>query len=1241
MDNWDDDWNEDYQNEEDFSDGYQISDGESDLPPESLEGLLNEYGQYIDGRDDVTGLKADNTREWISASRESRIANKEIREFERARDSLELTGNSPDERMGKMTAADLQLGRFSHMPAGVRQAAKDFLEGKDLGLSRLDAAVAREDFASIIGGSPTNFAKQLKVDGSELPSEVHTIDPISGSVTGSRSVTSKQDVSTALSMIKDTAGAYLDKGVGANLAGFAYTEKDRVENEESLKEAFDIIEKASGLFIHNKTVGSGVEGKRRKAVKEALTDRLLSGTFSEGSQSILPLPNEVPVLGLKPTLSYEGYLGTSFDRVGFEIEAEKRGWVYGDKEWFQNKPDIKTSLFGKATSEEDKRARNYKHQQLVDDLHRARGILRKAFPTLRDESAGRENTSGWDRPYGEQALEFEARDIANTLGLDMNANLIDKGKTELTFSKTSQGKLVAHRSTGSEKGGQYGEKELSEVDVFTNLYKDNSELKDFLRSKNADFDEENISSDFVKWQLDRGAEYSDGEFIFDEDATGPVIPDMERFLRSRDSFIDDGIAQRTPEWYAARKGLITASTLIDKDGKQLTSEQLASDLAKRKLGIDEEFHGNDYSAMGSKAEPKVLAAFLNKMKSEGTPLAHKEVGLITKDEYGGMGVSPDGKLFDEKGNSAGLLEMKYLTSFDKISKYEAQMQMQMMVTGEEQTHFFAMNRYTDETIHKVIKADPKFQKKLKERIDAAQEIAGGLTTAKSVKQLEAKMMEEVQTAAQRSGKGDATGQTSSVNLNEEVEEIESFPLASAINKSTGVSGDSSDPAPYFRSLEQKDRKDALNRGFKSVEEMEKFDSAAIQDKEKAKADAEVAKAAKERAKADQEASKASKQFTQSVKDAVKNLSGFAVGANESSMDTIRAAAMSGMSAEQARGIEFAMTESGATLQGARTTIAAAGNLQAKFNDVTQAGGALTSLTKAWEGAGLSKSFGKMPSMKDMQGKSSPEIIAFVKDLISQAESPEQARQIAGVFGMEQLATSTATGSEILEAGILNEDGARGFNEVLTNITNTVQTATESAVNFTGSVGGAVIGAGVVAGGLAGAISKVSTVNAARNAVKATQTNTSTKGGISNLAKAGLNNAGAAASKVAKAGTPLAAVAGVGRLALGVEDDGGIADSLLDIAEFTAAGAAFGPAGAVVGAVAGVGNEIGEMAGWWDNSSADDIPTKDIVDKPTISRGESKVNNVNDIDVNVSVTPDGVKTNVTANGEDYSDTEVYN
>jgi hypothetical protein len=1241
MDNWDDDWNEDYQNEEEFNDGYQISDGESDLPPDSLEGLLNEYGQYIDGRDDVTGLKADNTREWISASKESRIANKEIREHERALDALELTGNSPDERMGKMTAADLQLGRFSHMSAGVRSVAKEFLEGNDFSLSSLDAMVAREEFASIIGGSPTSFAKQLKVDGSELPSEVHTIDPISGSVTGSRSHRSEQDISTALGMIKDTAGAYLDKGVGANLAGFAYTEEKKVQNEDSLREAFSIIEEASELFIHPKTVGSSVEGQRRKAVKESLTNRLLSGTFSEGAKSILPLPNELPVLGLKPTLSYEGYLGTSFDRVGFEIEAEKRGWVYGTKEWFQNKPDIKTSLYGKATSEEAKRARDYKHQQLVDKLHIARKTLREAFPTLRDESAGQANTSGWDRPYGDQALEYEARDIANTLGLDMNANLIDKGKSDLTYSEDSQGRLTAHRSTGTEKGGQYGEKELSEVDVFSNLYKDNPELKNYLRSTNVNFDEENISSEYVKWQLSRGAEYVDGEFIFDEDATGPVIPDMERFVRSRESYIDEGIEQRTPEWYAARKGLITASTLIDKDGKQLTSEQLALDLSKRKLGVDKEFIGNDYSAMGSRAEPKVLAAFLNKMKSEGTPLSHKEVGLITKDEYGGMGVSPDGRLFDAEGESAGLLEMKYLTKFDNIEKYEAQMQMQMMVTGEEQTHFFAMNRYTDETVHKVIKADPKFQKKLKERIDAAQDIAGGLTTAKSVKQLEVKLMEEVQTAAQRSGKGDATGQTSSVDLSKEVEEIKSFSLVDAINKSTGVSGESSDPAPYFRSLEQKGRKDALNRGFNSVEDMEKFDASALQDKEKAKADAEVAKAAKERAKADEEASKASKQFTQSVKDAVKNLSNFALGANESSMDTVRAAAMSGMSAEQARGIEFAMTESGATLQGARTTIAAAGNLQARFNDVTQAGGALTNLTKAWEGAGLSKSFGKMPSMKDMQGKSSPEIIAFVKDLISQAESPEQARQIAGVFGMEQLATSTATGAEILDAGILNEDGARGFNEVFTNVTNTIQTVSESAVNFTGSVGGAVVGAGIVAGGLAGAIGKVSTVNAARNAVKSTQTNSATKGNISNLAKSSLSGIGAAASKVAKAGTPLAAVSGVGRLALGVEDDGGVADSLLDIAEFTAAGAAFGPAGAVVGAVAGVGNEIGEMAGWWDTSDADDIPTKDIVDKPTISRGGTKVNNVNDIDVNVSVTPDGVKTNITANGEDYSDMEVYN
>jgi hypothetical protein len=104
---------------------------------------------------------------------------------------------------------------------------------------------------------------------------------------------------------------------------------------------------------------------------------------------------------------------------------------------------------------------------------------------------------------------------------------------------------------------------------------------------------------------------------------------------------------------------------------------------------------------------------------------------------------------------------------------------------------------------------------------------------------------------------------------------------------------------------------------------------------------------------------------------------------------------------------------------------------------------------------------------------------------------------------------------------------------------------------------------------------------------------------------------------------------------GIEDDGGVADSLMDIAEFTMAGAGFGIKGAAVGAVAGVGNELLEMAGF---SFEDIVPSKGIADKPVMSRGND-INNVNDIDVNVVVNKDGVETNVRSNGEDYTDYEA--
>lgn len=1336
--------------------GYQIADDiENDWETAfsvdiSGSGSVIPNSAAIDFRYDQTGQLASD-KEWNPTKQESYIINKAQRELEK----LEATSVSPDERMGKMTAADLQLGRFSHMEASVRLATIDFLTGFDnLGLSPLHAEGAREKFGALINMSAGDFARQIIVDPSEIPSEITSTNSITGnSETISRPYDSKAQ-RLAVGMVKDTAGYYLEKGVGERLAGQG-TSKQIAEAEMELQDALADVKDITDLYIHDNTIGSEVEGARRKAVENAVIQRALHGTFGEDASSILALPNELGVLGVKPTLSFRGFSGTKFDRLGFSKEAEKRGWVYGTETFFEHMPNIKSSLFGKIDSsdEDSVRMRDYKHQEAVDKMQRIRKVLRKNFPTHRDESAGQDNTSGWDKSYNEQSIAQDAWDLAASLGYDMErpdlnpnmksshdkvgvAHSYEKPKPIITKAELVgpliqyandrpiietitevQGppkprqtffndNLIAAKATGSEEGGMYGAKGLSEVDQFVQNYISNPSLEKLFKDNQATYTED-TPSEFVRWQLENN-------FAFGEDFDFGDATLQQAFLEQRDDWVSEGIKQRTPEWYAARRGMVTASSLIDKKGKKLSPEQLAMQLATAKLGLDD-FIGNDYTEVGNKGEKKALEAFLNQQKSSGSPLTHKDVGLITNENFKGMGVSPDGRLYNEKGESQGLLELKYLTDIsDKnTKKYDHQMQMQMMITGETQTHFFALDRYTHESANRIVKADPAYQARLKKEIEEALTISEGLDTASKIVDFEEKVMAE--TASQRSGKTpkDTSGQTASADVSksdhdpitpfrapkdrkgskktdvaayfrsldqsqrkkalnrgfDSVEDMVKFDEAEAshkeakkllsgnpnristaesIEKSTGItsSREFEDPATYYRSLEQNDRKKALDKGYDTVSAMEQAKAEeAITAEQKAKdkeedrlkkeADKELLDAAKARAAADKEVVKTTKAFQQTLSETAKGLKAFAEGSNKTSMDTIRLAAESGLDAESARGIERALEEGGLSLDAAKSTISSAGQMQATFNDVSKVGAAYTNLSKAWAGADLDDTFGPLKSIEEFKGMSVPEIIAYGQDLMDKAETPEQRAQVGRVLNLQKLTTSRASSEEILEKGIINVDGAYSFNEALTEVKNTLSTAGESVVNFTGSMGGyAAAGLGAAGVGMK-AYTTIKGVRTAKAAMDNAKTNPNAKTPASTSSK--FKGMASNIKANAKYSAPLLAAA-AGRSVLDIKDDGGFADSMMDVAEFAAAGAVFGPAGAAAGAVIGAGHEVGEALGLWDNSDA--VPDKSIADKPTaVQKSDTKVSNVNEIDVNVVVDSEVVKTRVRANGEDYSDTEM--
>jgi hypothetical protein len=401
---------------------------------------------------------------------------------------------------------------------------------------------------------------------------------------------------------------------------------------------------------------------------------------------------------------------------------------------------------------------------------------------------------------------------------------------------------------------------------------------------------------------------------------------------------------------------------------------------------------------------------------------------------------------------------------------------------------------------------------------------------------------------------------------------------------------------------------------------------------------DAAKAMKELTKATKETSSSVAAMGTKMASVASELASVAIGGNTTAMDTMRFAAKSGMTAEATRGLEYALQsgEGGMTLGGARENMAAMGKMQTKFNDATQVEGAITSLATQWAGAGLDKSMGPMPSYSEIKGKDPQQLMGMVADMMAKTDDPEVRRQIDSVFGTS-MAMSKMSGDDIRGAkGRIDESGQREFYDGERWVALAKQDVVEGAAAATGQVGGAVAGGLAVAGAVAG--------------------------GATSKLMMGSKVAGKTASKLAplasKAGGIAKAVAGkVGPAAVlslapmairefgDIEDDGGLADSGMDILEMAAWGAAAGSVVPGVGTLvgAGIGAAAGVATEAWQYFNSDDsgsVVPSETIDKPgaVVTGGQSGAVVSNNIDVTVNVDPDMVATNVDVDGESYEVTE---
>ncbi len=162
------------------------------------------------------------------------------------------------------------------------------------------------------------------------------------------------------------------------------------------------------------------------------------------------------------------------------------------------------------------------------------------------------------------------------------------------------------------------------------------------------------------------------------------------------------IEQRTPEWFAQRKGKITGSAAGAALGVNpyMTPDALIRRLVRLWHGAESEFNGNIATEYGTLHEPIAIMDYINK-----TGCVIDEVGFIVHPEHEWLGASPDGiatNLNDQKY----ILEVKcpfglrndLLPEFKSLEQqphYYAQVQIEMACAGIKQAHFYQWNKYGD------------------------------------------------------------------------------------------------------------------------------------------------------------------------------------------------------------------------------------------------------------------------------------------------------------------------------------------------------------------------------------------------------------------------------------------------------------------------------------------------------------------------------------------------------------------
>ncbi len=174
--------------------------------------------------------------------------------------------------------------------------------------------------------------------------------------------------------------------------------------------------------------------------------------------------------------------------------------------------------------------------------------------------------------------------------------------------------------------------------------------------------------------------------------------------------------QRTDEWYAIRKGKMTASNAetIIANGKGLET-YIYNLMAEYYSTAQKENYINADMQRGIDLEPEARIEF-----EFYTGLDVQEVGFVEYNDF--IGVSPDGLIDND-----GLIEIKcpndsiyfkLLLSDNIKPEYIAQMQMQMYITDRQYCYFVSYNPNFEKSLYiKKINRDEEMIEKLKKGLE--------------------------------------------------------------------------------------------------------------------------------------------------------------------------------------------------------------------------------------------------------------------------------------------------------------------------------------------------------------------------------------------------------------------------------------------------------------------------------------------------------------------------------------------